>query len=264
MTTNIRFLDPKKIEDIGKRYVHYPGPFAIDNPDLENIFPGISKTNFYVYLEDKYRKGNLENHNLRFINQLVSYIKPNIVLEIGTFNGRTTFNIAANSENSKIITIDVADLGTREYSGTDLKYYKPKEEVGRFFKNTEFSKRIKQIIADSLTVDCQMLLDKELDGKKIDFALIDAGHDYDSVRHNFEELVLPRLAYGGVVVFDDYNRPLSIVGVTHYLLEKAYSDGYVFYWYAPKDSLHTNEVIFLNFPESRTYNWRANNKGGLI
>lgn len=261
---NIKFLEPTDITDIGDRYSHYPGPYAIDKPDLEKMFPGILKTKSEEYTNEKhnYKKGDLDNQNVAFINQLVAYMKPSIILEIGTYRGRTTYNMAKNSEHSNIITIDIANLDTNTYSSVDMKYHQKTEKVGEYFKNTKAGEKITQIIADSLTPECQILLDAELSilapmgNKKIDFAFIDAGHDYDSVRHNFEELVLPRMKQGGVVVFDDYNRPLSIVGVTHYLLKKAYEDGYVFYWYAPRNEKHTHEVIFLNLAQSRRHTWR--------
>jgi len=248
------FLHPTKINETGKRYKNYPGPFAVDENDFTKIFPGIQTLMFYDY--HMYEKGDLEPYNLEVINGIVSFLEPKTILEVGTYRGRTTYNMAKNSPKSKIITVDIANIGTKTFSGTDVDYYQSKQKVGALYKKTPVKSRIHQVYADSLSLDCQEKVDKELKGEKVDFAFIDAGHDYDSVRHNFEELVLPRLKVGGVVVFDDYNRPLSIVGVTHYLLEKAYKDGYVFYWYAPRGKPHTNEVIFLNIPEARTYNWR--------
>lgn len=251
----VKFLHPKQINE---RYRHYPGPFAIDENDLNKIFPNIKNietdpTNVSNY---QYQKGDLDWPNLLFITKLISYLKPKNIVEIGTFRGRTTYQMAMYSPQSKIITIDIADKGAFEFSGTDLKYQQRVENVGKAFRGSNTEKRISQLIVDSLTKKCQVMLDNRLGNNKIDFAFIDAGHDYDSVRHNFEELILPRLSKNGVVVFDDYNRPLSILGVTHYLLEKAYKDGYVFYWYAPRESEHTNEVIFINNKDSRCYNWR--------
>jgi len=250
----MKFLKPSDIKETGKRYFRYPGPFAIDEPDLNYLFPGISNIETTEY--HKFLKGQLEIYNLEFINRLVKSLQPKTILEIGTFKGRTTYNMAKNTKESKIITIDIADGKTNTYSGVDLVYHQKPKDVGTYFKNTKESKRITQIFSDSLSPECQKLLDFALDEKKIDFAFIDAGHDYESVRHNFEELVLPRLAHGGVVVFEDYIRPLSIIGVSHYLLQKAHDDGYIFYWYAPRKGEHTNEVLFVNLPEARNYNWR--------
>jgi len=252
-----KYLEPTKIKVIGERYSNYPGPYAIDEPDLNKIFPGIKdiKTDPYNEGHFEYVKGDMDVPNLKLITRIVKYLKPKIILEIGTFRGRTTYHLA-NYSDAQVFTIDIADLGTKVYSGTDLKYHQDKKDVGRTYKKTTFENRITQIISDSLSQECLEKLDALLLGRKIDFALIDAGHDYDSVRHNFEELVLPRLADDGVVVFDDYNRPLSIVGVSHYLIDKSFESGYVFYWYAPRNGEWTNEVVFLNKPEARCYNWR--------
>lgn len=244
-----------KPTEINERYNHYPGPFAIDEKDLEKIFPGISECKPVI---DKvpHQKGDLDDCNLDLITKLVNHLQPKTIVELGTFRGRTTYNIAINCPKAKIITVDISDIDTEVYSGIDMKYHQAENLVGRIFKSTVVEPQITQIISDSLTPECQVMLDTKLKGQKIDVAFIDAGHDYDSVRHNFEELILPRLAPNGVVLFDDYNRPLSIMGVSHYLLEKAYNDGYVFYWYAPRESENTNEVIFLNKLETRCYNWR--------
>ena len=252
------FLKPTDIQLIGKRYNNYPGPFAIDDVDLNKIFPEINrvKTNLYTEGYYAYQKGDLSKANLNFITKLVTYLQPKTIVEIGTFRGRTTYHMANEAKKAKVITVDIADLKTNVYSGTDLRYHQNKKDVGRAYKKSSVEDRIHQIISDSLSLECQDELDKLLGGEQIDFALIDAGHDYDSVRHNFEELILPRLAKDGVAVFDDYDRPLSIVGVSHYLLEKAYMDGYVFYWYAPMNQEWTNEVIFINNNESRCYDWR--------
>jgi len=243
---------------INERYKHYPGPFAIDEKQLNGIFPGIKDIEVNPYNQGyyEYQKGDLDEPNMKLITRLVKYLQPLNIVEIGTFRGRTTFQLAKYSPKGKVTTIDIANLGPREYSGTDLKYQQEKRDVGRAYKKSSIEDRVHQIICDSTAKKCQRILDGHLGRHKIDFAFIDGGHDYDTVRHDFEEVILPRLRKGGVVVFDDYNRPLSIMGVTHYLLKKAYEDGYVFYWYAPRNSPHTNEVIFINNPESRCYNWR--------
>lgn len=250
----IQFLKPIKIREMGKRYFNYPGVFAIGKIDLNKIFPGISSVKTKKY--HSYTKGELDSSNLIIVNKIVKYLEPQIIVEIGTYRGRTTYNMAKNSIKSKIITIDIADIETNIFSGVDMKYHLSKDEVGTLYKGSEVEDRITQIYSDSLSIECQLQLDQQLGNNKIDFAFIDGGHDYDSVRHNFEELILPRLNIGGVVIFDDYIRPHSIVGVTHYLLEKAYVDRYVFYWYAPNGKSITNEVIFLNILETRNYNWR--------
>jgi len=254
------FLEPTDIKDMGARYSHYPGPFAIDEPDLQKIFPGIE--NFpNAIAGTQYQKGDLDDYNLTCINRITATVQPKTILEIGTFRGRTTLNLATWAPKAHVITIDIANIVTDTFSSVDMDYHQEPDKVGIVFKDTEQSKRITQIIADSLTQECALLVDAKLKGRKIDLAFIDGGHDYDSVKHNFEELVLPRMKEGGVVVFDDYNRPLSIVGVTHYLLEKAYKDSYVFYWFAPKGREKTNEVIFVNNKESKTYNWRGEKEG---
>lgn len=253
--SRINFYHPVLINE---RYKHYPGPFAIDENQLNGLFTGIKDVETNPYSEGyfEYEKGDLEEPNLNLLTRIVKHIQPKTIVEIGTFRGRTTYQMAKYAPKAQVITIDIANIGAKEYSGTDLKYQQNKKDVGRAYKKSSVEDRITQIIIDSTSKKAQDKLDDALGRNKIQFAFIDGGHDYDTVKHDFEELILPRLRMDGVVLFDDYNRPLSIMGVTHYLLKKAYEDGYVFYWYAPRTSPHTNEVIFINNYESRCYSWK--------
>lgn len=250
----MKFLNPTNISGMNEIYKTYPGPFAIDETDLDKIFPKIHNT--YVHEYGEWVQGNLLECNLSFINKLVSYLRPNIILEIGTYKGRTTYNMAKNTpDTTKIITIDPC-LDVNYFSGSDARYLQKKSEVGLSYKGTEVENRITQIYEDSTTIECQKKLDKLLNGEKIDVAFIDGGHTFENIKHDFEELVLPRLNEGGVVIFDDYGRLFTVIGSVHYLAEKAREDGYVFYWYAPRKTENTNEVLFLNLPKSRNYKWR--------
>ena len=250
----MKFLKPTDINQMQDIYKTYPGPFAIDETDLEKIFPNIHSIKTKEYGE--WVQGNLLEYNLSFINKLVSYLQPKIILEIGTYKGRTTYNMAKNTpDTTKIITIDPC-LDVNYFSGSDARYLQKKSEIGTSFIGTEVENKIIQIYEDSTSMECQRQLDKVLNGEKIDFAFIDGGHTYENIKHDFEELILPRLNKRGVALFDDYNRLYTVIGAVHYLAEKAREDGYVFYWYAPRKSENTNEVLFLNLPESRNYNWR--------
>jgi len=251
----MNLIEPRTIQGMEKMYKCYPGPFAIDKPDLERIFPGIGKIETKEYGE--WVQGNLPIQNLKFINLLVKYLQPRIILEIGTFKGRTTFNMTKNSPKSVVITIDPGPNPDFS-SGSDKRYLQELNEVGSFYKSQtqEEKNRIFQLYEDSTSMTCLEKLDELLQGKKIDFAFIDGGHTYENIKHDFEELVLPRLADNGVVLFDDYGRLYTVIGSVHYLAEKAREDNYLFYWYAPKGEENTNEVLFINKPKSRNYDWR--------
>lgn len=253
-----QFLEPAKIEGLGERYKVHPGPYALTEVDLNRIFPGISGVTAEPLIED-FVKGDADPPNLSLLCRLVSYLQPQNVLEVGTFRGKTTYNLAAYSpHNARIITVDLPEecrTGEKLGYGTDLVYLQKKEDIGILFKNSPQNSKIIQIFGDSTSEKCY----GEIDGiltldETIDFAFIDAAHDYCSVKHNFEELVLPRLSENGVVVFEDYGNLATHVGVSHYLQRKAHDDGFVFYWHAPLEE-KTTCVLFINVPQSKDYAW---------
>jgi predicted O-methyltransferase YrrM len=252
------FLEPTQIDGLGPRYQNHPGPYAIDDVDLNRVFPGILEVQAEPYLEAHVR-GDANPPNLRFLTRVVAYTEPKKVLEVGTFRGKTAYNFALNTPtDSEIITIalpkDMISTQIPGY-GTDYAYFQSRNEIGDVFKGKPEGKKIRQIIADSRSIVCQQQLDTLLKGVPIDFAFIDASHDHDAVKANFEELVLPRMRTNGIVVFDNYSDLQTHPGVAHYLTSKAYEDGYVFYWYAPLNE-KTSCVLFINDPESRNRQWR--------
>lgn len=245
----INHLKPEEVHRMEEIYNNYPGPYAIDETDLDKIFPGIHQTQTKEYGD--WVQGNLPLNNLKLINKIIKHTKPKILLEIGTFEGRTTYNMFKNApDKSLIITIDPIN-GGENHDGSDTRYFQKKNNIGSFYKNQDDSNRIIQIYEDSTSKICSEKVDLFLNGEEIDFAFIDGGHTYENVKKDFEELVLPRLRLGGIVVFDDYNRLYTVTGVVDYLTEKARTEGYTFYWYAPRESENTNEVIFINIPESK-------------
>ena len=252
------FLKPTEIADLGERLFRHPGPYPIKDEDLEKIFPGIGHVRVEPLLIDTHIKGDLDPPDLRFLTRLVKHLEPMRILEVGTYRGRTTYNMAHSSPDALVITIDLPRekrAGDLEYYGTDVKYFQEGKDIGIFFRGKPEESRITQVLADSLSEECKHYVDELLKGNKLDIAFIDSSHDYISVKRNFENLILPRMSEDGVVVFDDYVRPFTHVGISHYLTRKAHDDGFVFYWYAPGNE-ETHCVIFLNIPETRNYRWR--------
>lgn len=254
-----KFLEPRQIGGLGVRYSRFPGPFAIADSDLDKIFPGISDIEADITY-DVHMRGDADPQNLRLISRLAKYTEPEILLEIGTFRGKTTYNLARNTpENAMVITValpkeDVDDI--KIGYGTDLEYFQTRDEIGMFFRGTEEEKKIWQVFADSRSPECARRIDAFCGQKpRIDFAFIDGSHDYESIRDDFQHLALPRMGQGGVVVFDNYGDLHTHPGVADYLTETAREKGYVFYWYAPIGE-RTSCVIFLNTPECIGYKWR--------
>lgn len=256
----VNFLNPTEISGLGPRYVRHPGPFAITDADLDKMFPGIAAIQTEPYVE-QHVKGDADPPNLVLLTRVIRYLQPARLLEVGTFRGKTTYNFAIHSpSDARVYTVDLPqDMLPNEVKpgyGTDFPYIQGREKIGVVFKDKLEAKKIEQIFADSNSLECERLLDELLQGGTIDFAFIDAAHDYRSVRDNFERLVQPRMTAGGVVAFDNYGDLQTHVGVSHFLQRAAHDQGIVFYWYAPLEKERkTTNVLFLNVPESTNYKW---------
>ena len=147
--------------------------------------------------------GNMTNWELFIISYLVKSINPNSIFEIGTFDGRTTLNIASNSrDTAKVFTLDLpeSELGSITFNTeeTENKYIQ-KEESGTRFKDTPYSSKITQLLGDSAQVDLSDHF------KSMDFIFIDGSHAYDYVISDTKlalDLLTPN---GGTILWHDYD-----------------------------------------------------------
>ena len=158
------------------------------------------------------------NPEVPFLCGALKAINATRVLEIGTYEGAMTLQLACNiPADGRVYTLDVgpADVATagRDISDSDRRLAeKPRERIGRRFRDTPYAGRITQIIRDSATVDYSDHFDW------IDLAYIDGGHSYAQVKIDTER-VMPLVRAGGVIFWHDYQP--GCVGVTRYLHELA-------------------------------------------
>jgi len=117
------------------------------------------------------------------LSYLVSARMPKKILEIGTYRGLTTLNLALNARLAEVHTVDI----TNEWGGY---YYADFPEI----------QNIHQHYGDTSTFDFLQNV-----GRSIDFCLIDGGHGYDQVRNDTAR-VLPLMSDDGLLLWDDYGR----------------------------------------------------------
>lgn len=123
--------------------------------------------------------GNVSIEELCKICLITKYINPKRVLEIGTYNGMTTLQIALNSPNDSIIyTLDLPDdvassLELSELDNLIVKHFREKfgTTTGSYFKNRN-DVNIVQLLGDSSTFNYDSL------NCNFDLIFIDAAHDY--------------------------------------------------------------------------------------
>ena len=124
--------------------------------------------------------------------KIVNYLKPNNILEIGTFYGHTTYGFAINSMNSNIYTIDIHSkmkIHVPEFQEIELLR---QDEVGVIFKNENL--KINQVFGDSRKIETYNNI------PNIDFAFIDGFHSFRGVCADF-------YCYGSLV------RPGGLIGI---------------------------------------------------
>lgn len=109
--------------------------------------------------------------------------RPRKILEIGTYRGATTLNMALNAPLAEVHTVDITD----EWGGY---YYASFPEITN----------IRQHYGDTSKFDFEGQV-----GFGIDLCLIDGGHGYEQVRNDTRK-VLPLMSDNGILLWDDYGR----------------------------------------------------------
>lgn len=145
--------------------------------------------------------GNVSPLELIALMQLVKHWDPQRLLEIGTFDGRTTLNLAANSgPQAKVYTLDLPRAGM-ESSALPLDAGEldmiDKDRSGTRFSGTDCEKKIVQLFGDSGAYDFTPYFNK------IDFAFVDGSHSYEYVL-NDSRLMLDIVKKGGLIIWHDY------------------------------------------------------------
>jgi hypothetical protein len=158
-TTAGAYLPPISVEEI----VTVPVEFKIYRPDSWCCSMSLSEISALCYL--------------------VAYRKPRKILEVGTYRGLTTLNLALNAPQAEVHTVDITDAWGSYY-------YAERPEIGN----------IKQHHGDSNTFDFRTQV-----GPGVDFCLIDGGHSYAQVRNDTLK-ALPLMVDDGILLWDDYGR----------------------------------------------------------
>ena len=159
--------------------------------------------------------GNVSFEELFVLVELLQTFKPTTCFEIGTFDGRTTLNMAANtSDNAVIYTLDLPreqlDSTMFPLNPADLGVVK-KETSGVRFHGTEWEHKIQQLYGDSATFDYT-----PYEGN-IDFVFVDGSHTYDyALSDSLKAISLLRNGKG-VILWHDYPVSPSVLKVINYL-----------------------------------------------
>lgn len=148
--------------------------------------------------------GNVSERELVTICRLVRSTAPHDVFEFGTFDGRTTLNIAANSpQDARVLTLDLPREGIAESAAPIHAHevrYADKSESGGRFKSSDVAGKIEQLYGDSGTFDFAPYYNR------CDFVFVDASHTYEYVVNDSLHAIQMLRDGHGTILWHDYSR----------------------------------------------------------
>ncbi len=146
--------------------------------------------------------GNVTLFELWVISALIRKNNFYRIFEIGTFEGRTTFNISQNcSMKAEIYTLDLpkTDIQHSKYLILDSeKKYIEKDSSGEKFKGSHSKNKIIQLYGDSATFDFSPFYNT------IDLVFIDGSHSYKYVINDSLK-AYSMVRNGGIIIWHDYS-----------------------------------------------------------
>jgi predicted O-methyltransferase YrrM len=164
---------------------------------IDDLFPGLSAVPVNVRVFDAVWGDSGNTETVEMLCRLAKSGRTPVV-EIGTFRGRTTYQLAANCDGP-IYTIDIAQpLPDEREENVERQAY-PSYTPGELLADAPAAIRgkITQLIGDSRLLDLSRL------HGTIGLVYVDAGHSYDACRSD-SDLAMRLIRPGGVIVWDDY------------------------------------------------------------
>jgi predicted O-methyltransferase YrrM len=169
---------------------------------LPRILPGIE--NVDVTLVNLYQRRiglSLDAQELMVLCAIERFLGARRVLEVGTYDGNTALNLAANLAPSGVVT--TVDLPP-DWNGkfmydvpAHLRNVTDRQQIGIQYRQTVYEGRIRQVLGDSATLDWKLL------EPPFDLIFVDGCHYFEYVKKDTEN-ALQHLRPGGVIVWHDY------------------------------------------------------------
>lgn len=147
--------------------------------------------------------GNVTLEELLVLISAVAQRKPERLFEIGTFDGRSTLNLAANAgPDAKLWTLDLPQeqlADARFAIDSRETRYVLKSVSGSRFADTVEATKITQLYGDSATFDYSPYVGK------MDFVFVDASHTYEYVMNDSRKALALIGRRNGVIFWHDYS-----------------------------------------------------------
>jgi len=162
--------------------------------------------------------GNVTDRELVGICRIVKNLEPARVFEFGTFDGRTTLNMAVNAgAAAKVYTLDLPQSAIEDVLKPihrDEVRYADKTASGERYRGTDAEGRIVQLYGDSGTFDFTPYYGN------IDLVFIDASHTFDYVVNDSLHSLKMLQPSGGTIIWHDYSRWDGVTGALNQLRKK--------------------------------------------
>ncbi len=173
---------------------------------LAALFPGIANTDVLLRKAESRAVGwSLDLQELVHLLSIVKFTRPKVILEIGTFDGFTALNLAANVEtDAEVRTLDLPqNLDSAEIKAKGISNAWINDRRGEKFLSEPEAIRIRQLWGDSLKADWNTF------GPPFDLILIDGAHEYPYVRSDSLN-ALQSIRPGGTILWHDYGQCLGV------------------------------------------------------
>lgn len=149
------------------------------------------------------RDGNVALLELLVLARLAKRDRPRTIFEIGTFDGATTLNLAANAPSARVYTLD---LPAAEQDSTELatdpheRQFVEKDVTGLRFRGSVYERRIEQLWGDSARFDFSAFTGR------VDLVFVDGSHSYEYVMRDSISALALLPTGSGTIVWHDYGR----------------------------------------------------------
>lgn len=228
--------DPIQLQ---QRHQGFAGPFAIGPMHLRQMLPSLDKQAVELYLPAHPPDGSVSPRELSWLAHMAQWGQPQKVLEIGTFQGLTTHNLALQlSQDSEVITVDLPEdqEPVLQKDNWNRRYYPDPDRKSYLERPTPAA--IHQIRGDTAQLTVQDL------GEGYDMIFIDGSHSLPYVR-NDTQLALDVAAPKALILWHDYGRIPHWPGVTTVLHGVAREGLRPIYWlHEPSKHLDTSLAMY--------------------
>ncbi|NEO71896.1 class I SAM-dependent methyltransferase [Moorena sp. SIO3H5] len=234
----LTLLDPL---DIDPRNSEFAGPYEIGYEHLSKLFPGLDSQFVSLEVGPMIENGGISYTELAILAALTRWLQPKQVLEIGTFHGWTSHNLALQlSDDAELVTINLPDGRTPrlDSGGWNARYF-PVDKTPLFFEGRPTANRIKQIKEDTANLSAKDFQNK------FDLIFIDGSHSFAYVE-NDTKLALSVANEQAIILWHDYGKPAHWAGVIEYL-HRSSREGHLYplYWLHHYMGPQTSLILYI-------------------